>query len=60
MRLVITCLFRAVVLFEISITVAPEQLERSEHLMLNKSIHCLIIEIKHEKGLHITKHHTLA
>ena len=53
------CLFR-VVLFEVSVTVAPKLLETSEFFMLNKSINCFIIEIKHEKVLHITEHHTLA
>ena len=53
-------LFRVTVLFEMFITVTSELFERIEYLMLYKSIHYLIVKIKHKMALHITKHHTLA
>ena len=59
-RLVGMCFFRIAVLFEVSVTVTSELLKTSEHLILNKPIRCLIVEIKHEKALHSTEHHTLA
>ena len=55
-----TRLLRITVLFEVPMTVAPELFKGNEHVMLIEPIHCLIIEIKYEKTLHITKNNTLA
>uniref|UniRef100_A0A9I9EKA6 Uncharacterized protein n=1 Tax=Cucumis melo TaxID=3656 RepID=A0A9I9EKA6_CUCME len=49
-----TSLLPVAVLFEMSMTVDPELFKGREHLMLNKAVHCLIIEIKHKQSLHIT------
>jgi len=49
-----TSLLRVAVLFEMFMTVGPELFKGREHLMLNKPVHCLIIEIKHKQSLHIT------
>ena len=48
------CLFRVAVLFEVPVIVAMKLFKGVEHLMLNEPIHCLIIEIKHKKPLHIS------
>ena len=50
-----TSLLGVAVLFKVSMTVSPKLFNGGEHLMLNKPIHCMIIEIKHKRLLHITK-----
>ena len=42
------------------VTVVPKLFKSTEHLTLSEPIHFLIIEIKYEKLLHITKNKTLA